>query len=344
MRLSLSVLVALLGLCAFSSAATAKSLDGPERAQAVADGLVGTVAPRLVFKTIDGQKIDLGSFYGKKAVYLKFWATWCVPCREQMPHLEHTYQNAGSDLAVIAVDIALNDTLEDVQALRSKLGLTMPIVFDDGRLSEAFHLRVTPQHVIIGKDGRVQYVGWLADQRLEDALSTARTAVDPKSPVRVGARAVEGPYYSVGDRLPSTSVQTLDGSTFPLRDSNAGDATVLVFIYPYCEHDYLAKQRPQISATCRQVREQVTALSKENTRVRWLGVASTLWTNRDDLTGFQYAPGIPLTLDESGTWFKSFRVSSPPTLFLVNRNGKIVRRVDGFDPTLPDLLKTAWSH
>ena len=64
----------------------------------------------------------------------------------------------------------------------------------------------------------------------------------------------------------------------------------------------------------------------------------------DDLAGFQYAPGIPLTLDESGTWFKSFRVSSPPTLFLVNRDGKIVRRVDGFDPTLPDVLKTAWSH
>jgi len=52
------------------------------------------------------------------------------------------------------------------RACAANLRLTMPIVFDDGRLGEAFHLRVTPQHVIIGKDGRIQYVGWLADQRL----------------------------------------------------------------------------------------------------------------------------------------------------------------------------------
>ena len=61
-----------------------------------------------------------------------------------MLHFEHTYETAGSDLAAIAVDI----------------GLKMPIVFDDGTLDEVFHLRVTPQHVITGKDGRIQYVGW----------------------------------------------------------------------------------------------------------------------------------------------------------------------------------------
>jgi thiol-disulfide isomerase/thioredoxin len=215
--LSLSVLIALFCVSTVLSVATAASLNGPERAQMVGEGLVGSLAPKLVVRTIDGEQIDLGSLYGRKAVYLKFWATWCKPCREQMPHFEHIYQSAGSDLAVIAVDVGLNDTLEDVQGLRSKLGLTMALVFDDGRLGEAFHLRVTPQHVIIGKDGRIEYVGWLADQRLEDALRSARTAGGSNLSPRGATAAVDARHYDVGNRFPKMSARTLDGSAFDFR-------------------------------------------------------------------------------------------------------------------------------
>ncbi|MGB6355099.1 MAG: redoxin domain-containing protein, partial [Steroidobacteraceae bacterium] len=69
-------------------------VSGEQRAQAAGRALIGTPAPRLVLKTIDGETIDLGSLYGKKAVYLKFWATWCVPCRQQMPHFQHAYATA----------------------------------------------------------------------------------------------------------------------------------------------------------------------------------------------------------------------------------------------------------
>jgi thiol-disulfide isomerase/thioredoxin len=55
--------------------------EGEQRAEAVGHTLIGSPAPRMVLKTIDGETIDLGKLYGKKAVYLKFWATWCVPCR-----------------------------------------------------------------------------------------------------------------------------------------------------------------------------------------------------------------------------------------------------------------------
>jgi thiol-disulfide isomerase/thioredoxin len=340
MRVLLSVLIALLGVSTALSAATATSLNGPERAQKVGEGLVGSLAPKLVVRAIDGEQIDLGSLYGRKAVYLKFWATWCKPCREQMPHFEHIYQSAGSDLVVIAVDVGLNDTLEDVQGLRSKLGLTMPIVFDDGRLGEAFHLRVTPQHVIIGKDGRIQYVGWLADQRLEDALKSARTASGSSLSPRGTTAAVNARHYDVGDRLPKMSARMLDGSAFDIQDSDA--PMVLVFLNPWCEHEYLAKQRPELSERCRQVREQVDALSKQNRHVRWLGIASGIWTTQDDLVAYrdEYKPEIPLTLDETGTWFRSFQVMTAPTIVMVNRNGKIVRRTEGFDATLPEALRS----
>src|SRR5262249_55281594 len=77
---------------------------GQERAVSAGAALIGTRAPALRLKTIDGRDIDLGSLYRHEAVYLKFWATWCVPCREQMPHFERTYERAGKGLAVIAIN------------------------------------------------------------------------------------------------------------------------------------------------------------------------------------------------------------------------------------------------
>ena len=121
-------------------------------------------------KTIDGNAIDLGRLYGRQAVYLKFWATWCVPCRQQMPHFQHAFETAGPGMEVIAVNTGFNDSLDTVRTYRKRLGITMPIVIDDGSLAAAFGLRVTPQHIVIGRDGRILYVGHLADARLDAAL------------------------------------------------------------------------------------------------------------------------------------------------------------------------------
>jgi hypothetical protein len=76
--------------------------------------------------------------------------------------------------------------------------------------------------------------------------------------------------------------------------------------------------------------------------VRWLGIASGIWTTQDDLVAYrdEYKPEIPLTLDETGTWFRSFQVMVAPTIVMVNRNGKIVRRTEGFDATLSEALRS----
>jgi hypothetical protein len=91
-----------------------------------------------------------------------------------MPHFEHTYETAGTDMAVIAIDVGFNDSIDAIKAYRKRLGITMPIVFDDGTLGAAFHLRVTPTHIVIGRDGRIQYIGHLADGELDAALTAAR--------------------------------------------------------------------------------------------------------------------------------------------------------------------------
>jgi hypothetical protein len=84
------------------------------------------------------------------------------------------------------------------------------------------------------------------------------------------------------------------------------------------------------------VREQVDTLAKRTTRVRWLGVASGLWATQDDLRSYRdkYKPAIPLTLDESGELFRTFRVMNVPTLLVADAKGRIVRRVEGRDARL----------
>jgi hypothetical protein len=78
-------------------------------------------------------------------------------------------------------------------------------------------------------------------------------------------------------------------------------------------------------------------------QVRWLGVASGIWATADDLTAHQsqYKPKIPLTLDKSGAWFRTFEVTNIPTIVLIDRNGRVSRRVEGYSTDLPQILAAA---
>jgi peroxiredoxin len=331
-RVGMLALTVLLCVGGLRAAETAKPPTGQERAEAAGKGLIGSPAPRLVLHTIDGQQIDLGSLYGRQAVYLKFWATWCVPCREQMPHFEHTFETAGPDLAVIAINAGFNDSPADVRDYRSRMGIRMPIVIDDGRLAEAFNLRVTPQHVIIGRDGRIQYVGHLANDRLDAALVAARTSgsvPDESRPAGESPATPDSTAYGAGDLLPELSVTTLDQRTVSIRSAGGGQSTALVFLSPWCE-SYLATSRPGLAADCRDVRAKVEALAARS-NVRWLGIASGLWATRGELAAYrdEHHISIALTLDDSGNLFRKFHVTTVPTVLIADRNGKIVRRLEG---------------
>ena len=348
MTLRAILMILALGGIAWVGAESQAATSGQQLAENAGSSLIGKAAPRLALTTIDGDTIDLGRLYGKQAVYLKFWATWCVPCREQMPHFERTYETAGTDLAVIAVNTGFNDPIGDVRDYRRKMGLTMPIVVDDGRLAAALHLRVTPQHIVIGRDGRIQYVGHLADARLDAALHAARTAAAPAgtgdvAPAGAAPAVVrsESAHLAVGSQLPSDSAKTIDGHRFHFLDAHDSRNTVLVFLSPWCE-SYLETTRPAASANCRRIREEVTAVAGERS-ARWLGVASGLWATPPDLREYRlkYHVNIPLALDESGALFRAFNVSEVPVAVVADASGRIVRRIEGADLATPSALRSA---
>ena len=92
---------------------------------------------------------------------------------------------------------------------------------------------------------------------------------------------------------------------------------------------------------CREVREQVDALARASSSVRWLGIASGLWAVPRELEEYaaKFETPIPLTLDESGDWFRAFDVSDVPTVLVADANGRLVDRIDGFDAEWPNELQ-----
>ena len=136
------------------------------------DALVGHRAPAVALELLDGTRVDLAQVLGRRPIYLKFWATWCVPCREQMPHLEATFRAHGDRLAVFAVDVGVNDPIENVREWVASKQLAVPVAIDrDGSVAERFQLNVTPQHVVIDRAGVVRFVGHRVTPELERAIA-----------------------------------------------------------------------------------------------------------------------------------------------------------------------------
>lgn len=114
------------------------------------------IAPAPDFATTDaeGRKVTLESYAGK-VVILNFWATWCPPCRLEMPSMEKLYQDFEDDgLEIVAVNFM--ESPKVVAEFVREEGLTYPILMDrQGRIAESYGVRRLPETVIIGRNGNL---------------------------------------------------------------------------------------------------------------------------------------------------------------------------------------------
>jgi peroxiredoxin len=320
-----SVWIAALAIMFSPLAASAASdpESGQGRAEDAGRALIGKPGPALVLRTIDGQRIDLAGAYGKKPVYLKFWATWCTPCRAQMPAFEKDYETLGGKMQVVAVNIGFDDSVQAVKDLRQRIGLTMPIVFDDGSVGKALNLRVTPQHVVIGRDGRILYVGHEEDARLHQAFDQA-LAESPRT-VAVTRVAARAPGEADAARaLAGAHEAALAPFAGPSADARP---RAVVFMSAFCE-SYLATRAPERARACTQMRQALDQAIRRD-QLRAVGVATGVWTTEKDLEAYRRQSGLamPTVLDASGRLFQAFGVRESPTVFLLDAKGRVARRV-----------------
>ncbi|MDR2793741.1 MAG: TlpA family protein disulfide reductase [Treponema sp.] len=114
----------------------------------------GSPAPDFSASRLNGTQVRLGSLMGK-VIFLNFWATWCPPCREEMPSMEALYQRfRNRDIEFLAVDIQENRNR--VSAFMEQFGLTFPALMDvTGRISTQYGIRSIPTTFIIDRNGNI---------------------------------------------------------------------------------------------------------------------------------------------------------------------------------------------
>jgi cytochrome c biogenesis protein CcmG/thiol:disulfide interchange protein DsbE len=119
--------------------------------------------------------VSLANVAGKPVV-INFWASWCVPCRKEMPAFEAVHRRRGGRVAFIGVD--RQDDRTDALRFLARTRVSYPSAYDpEGRLDASYRLRGMPTTVIVGADGLVvdQVSGPVSEDRLDRVLDRAET-------------------------------------------------------------------------------------------------------------------------------------------------------------------------
>lgn len=119
--------------------------------------LEGQVAPDFVLRSASGENLRLSEYRGD-VVMINFWATWCGPCRQEMPLLDELYeryQRVGFSLLGVNIDDDSRRAMKMVQ----ELGVKFPVLFDENKdVSKLYKVDAMPVTILVDREGRVRHV------------------------------------------------------------------------------------------------------------------------------------------------------------------------------------------
>lgn len=130
----------------------------------------GEIAPDFQLVLADGSHLALSDLKGRP-VMINFWATWCPPCRVEMPDIIERYNEYGDDLVVLAVNT--REDIELVEPFAQQFGITMPVVLDqDGEIMRLYGIRSMPTTFFIDRTGRIsmKWVGLMSADVIDSFL------------------------------------------------------------------------------------------------------------------------------------------------------------------------------
>jgi len=119
----------------------------------------GFLAPDFTLDTLQGEKVTLSDLRGK-SVLINLWATWCPPCRAEMPALENAYkQYKDSEVIILGLNVTNQDSEKDIPPFVNEFGLTFPILLDrDGSVSALYQLKGLPTTFFVNRAGIIRTV------------------------------------------------------------------------------------------------------------------------------------------------------------------------------------------
>ncbi len=189
---------------------------------------VGEPAPEFALQDLTGRLVRLSDFRGQKLL-LNFWATWCPPCREEMPDFERIYQKHRDQLVVLGVNMQ-EPAPAVLRFLREEVQVTYPVVLDsDGSVTRGYNVRSYPTTYFIDEQGRLAASGGLLgkfgaftpeelEHRLEEFLkpSSQRGTSQSQSPPALKRGHLGSKYFSQGE-LDRIGLSHIDPAQIPYR-------------------------------------------------------------------------------------------------------------------------------
>lgn len=138
----------------------------------------GKAAPPFRLANADGGTVELASLKGKP-VLVNFWATWCGPCKKEMPLIQEAFAESGGQLQVLGVNY--QESASAAKSYRDDMHLTFPIVLDsDGKVADAYLAQGLPVTYFIDGNGVVQdfRIGGIDETMLEEKLAKIGITAD----------------------------------------------------------------------------------------------------------------------------------------------------------------------
>jgi peroxiredoxin len=115
-------------------------------------------APAFSLQSRDGAQVSLAALKGK-VVMVNFWATWCVPCRQEMPHLQALYERYNSlGFELLAVNVEKNNA-EGARKWLEETPVTFPVLFDpNNEVTKLYKVQTMPSTVLVARDGTMRFI------------------------------------------------------------------------------------------------------------------------------------------------------------------------------------------
>ncbi len=119
---------------------------------------VGHLAPDFALPSLDGKTVRLSDFRGKKGIFINFWATWCAPCRLEMPTMEKAYQeykDRGLEVLAVSIDAGPKSVVKNFM---QELKLTFPALLDpEMEVLRLYRTFAIPASFLIDKQGIIRH-------------------------------------------------------------------------------------------------------------------------------------------------------------------------------------------
>jgi len=133
--------------------------------------VAGHLAPDFTLTTLSGEEVTLSDFRGRQPVVLNFWATWCPPCRAEIPFFQSASRKYNGQVAVLGVDDG--ELRATVAPFVTEMGMTYPVPLDEESVvSRRYRVNSLPSTYFIGRDGVVEHVhiGIISQAVLEEQI------------------------------------------------------------------------------------------------------------------------------------------------------------------------------